>query len=77
MVLSTTAAGTISQMARGLIQFFDQVGERGGTDRLVLGQILHRFGQLVKDDAPVAVFDQPPNHVGTHPAQAHHAELLL
>jgi hypothetical protein len=30
--LSTAAAGTISQMARGLVQFLDEIGERSGAD---------------------------------------------
>ena len=34
--LSTTAAGTISQIARGFASFFDEVRERRGADRLLL-----------------------------------------
>ena len=43
MVWSTTAAGTISQTARGLFEFLHQIGQGGGADGFFLDQLLHRF----------------------------------
>ena len=53
MVLSTTAAGTISQTARGFASFFTRSCQRGRPGRLLLDQLFHRLGRPVEDDAVV------------------------
>ena len=75
MVLSTTAAGTISQTARGFVELLHEVRERGGADRLLLDQLLHRFRRPVEDHALMASLEQPPHHVGAHSAESDHSEL--
>ena len=75
MVLSTTAAGTISQTARGLSSFFTKSASEGGPRRFLLDQFLDRVGRPVEDHAVMASLEKPPHHVGAHPAQADHSEL--
>ena len=43
MVLSTTAAGTISQTARGFCEFLHEVCERRGPASFIIDQVLHRI----------------------------------
>ena len=50
-VLSTTAAGTISQTARGFSSFLDQIGERGGPDGVLRGHLADRLWRHVEDHA--------------------------
>jgi hypothetical protein len=57
------------------IELFDQVGQRDGTNGVVLGKIFDHFRRTVKDDAPMPVFDQPSHHVGAHSTQANHPKL--
>ena len=75
MVLSTTAAGTISQTARGFSSFFTRSASEEAPDRFLLGQLLDRFGRPVEDHALMASLEQPPHHVGAHPAESDHSEL--
>ena len=75
MVLSTTAAGTINQIARGFSSFFTRSASEDAPNRLLLDQFLHRFRRHVEDHALVASLEQPPHHVGAHPAQSDHSEL--
>jgi hypothetical protein len=59
------------------VQFGDQIGKRGGPNGsiIVLDQIIHDLRRPIVHDALMAVLDQPPHHVRTHPAQANHAQL--
>ena len=56
MVLSTTAAGTISQIARGFSSFFTRSCETRGSCRTLLCQFLHGFLRLIEDHALVTSF---------------------
>ena len=58
-----------------LIQFLHQVRQRGSTDGSFFGQVLDRFGNPVKNDAPMARIHKSSNHVGAHPPESHHSEL--
>ncbi len=58
-----------------LLQLFDEVDERGGPDGVLFGQFGHGCGRHVEDHALMASLQQPPHHVGAHPAQADHSEL--
>ena len=75
MDLSTTAAGTMSQMARGFGKLLDEVGKRGRAGGFLLGEFFDGLGEHVEDDAFVATSDQAAHHVGAHPAEADHSEL--
>jgi len=66
-VASTTPAGTISQMARGLREFFHKIIERSGAGRAFAGELLHGFRAAIVDDAGVAIANQAAHHVG-HPS---------
>ena len=52
--LSTTAAGTISQTARGFSSFLTRSMSERGSSRLFLDQLVHRFRRPVEDDALMA-----------------------
>ena len=75
MVLSTTAAGTISQTARGFLSFLASSASEALPSRLFLDQLLDRLGRHVEDHALVSVREEPADHVGAHPAQSHHSKL--
>ena len=75
MVLSTTAAGTISQIARGFASFFTKSASEEAPTAFSLAKSLTACGDAVKNDALMSVLDQAAHHVGAHPAQADHAEL--
>ena len=75
MVLSTTAAGTINQTARGLSSFFTRSASEDAPIGFLLGQLLDRLRRPVEDHAVVASLQKPPHHVGAHPAQTDHSEL--
>jgi hypothetical protein len=48
IVLSTTAAGTINQTARGFVSFCHKVRERGRANSFFRDQLLHAFGDMSK-----------------------------
>ena len=48
IVLSTTAAGTINQTARGFVELLHEVRERGGPHRFLLDQLFTAFGDMSK-----------------------------
>ena len=75
MVLSTTAAGTISQTARGLSSFFTRSASDEAPTAFSLGQLLDRLRRPVEDHALMAALEKPPHHVGAHPAQSDHSQL--
>jgi hypothetical protein len=58
-----------------LCQFLYQVGERARADSVLCGHLRHRFWRHVEDHALMASLEQPPHHVGAHPAEADHSEL--
>ena len=74
-VWSTTAAGTISQTARGFSSFFTRSASDEAPDRLLLGQVLHHLRRPVEDHALMTTRDQPPHHVRAHAPQSDHSEL--
>ena len=57
MVLSTTAAGTIIQTARGFSSLLHEFRERGGPDRLVPRQLRDRPRRHVEDHAAMAALE--------------------
>ena len=75
IVASTTAAGTISQTARGRLELGDEFVEARRADGPLLDQRSRRRGMDVVDDAFLAVAQQPPHHVRAHPTQTDHPEL--
>ena len=75
MVLSTTAAGTISQTARGFASFFTKSASDDAPTAFSFASSCDRLRRHVEDHALVAAPDQPPHHVRAHPAQADHSEL--
>ena len=58
-----------------LLQLLYEVGKRGGSDRVLRGQLAHRLRRHVEDHAFMASLEEAPHHVGAHPAQAYHSEL--
>ena len=58
MLWSTTAAGTISQIARGLSSCLTRFGERSGAEGLLPNQFLHRLGRPIEHHAGMARFHQ-------------------
>ena len=60
-----------------LVEFRDELFERGSADRAFAAQELHRVEVLVVDDALVAVTRQPPHEIGAHAAEADHPKLHL
>ena len=75
MVASTTAAGTISQMARGFCSLATKSSSEAGAGGAFAGKLLHGVRAAIVDDAFVAILLQAPHHVGAHSAQTDHAEL--
>ena len=75
MVLSTTAAGTISQTARGFSNFLTRSASEEDPVARLLGHLIDRVGRHVEDDAIVAALQEAPHHIGAHPAEADHSEL--
>ena len=77
MLASTTAAGTISQIARGLASCLTKSASDADPLRAVCGQLRDRLAVAIVDDAGVAVALQPAHHVRAHPAKTDHSELHL
>ena len=75
MVLSTTAAGTISQTARGLASFLTKSASEAAPTAFSFDQLRHRLRRHVEDHAFVAALQQAAHHVRAHPAEADHSEL--
>ena len=75
MVLSTTAAGTISQTARGFSSFFTKSASDEAPTAFSSHQLLDRLRRHVEDHALMAACEQPPHHVGAHAAKSDHSEL--
>ena len=55
--------------------FFTKSASEAAPTAFSLTSSFDRFGRHVEDHALVAVLDQPPHHVGAHPAQSDHSEL--
>ena len=74
--LSTTAAGTIIQIARGALHRPRRAPRATPRrSRRPSSQRGDRAGLHVVDDAVVAALQQPPHHVRAHAAEADHSEL--
>ena len=58
-----------------LLQFFDEIRERGRPYGMFRGELTDRFWRHVEDHALMASLEKPPDHVGAHPAEADHSEL--
>ena len=74
-VSSTTAAGTISQTARGLVELGDEVGERGRAGRRLRSRGRHRVRRSRRRRRTRARRASAAAPGCAHPAQADHAEL--
>ena len=59
----------------GRVELLHQFRERGRTGGLLRDQIGHCCRRPVEHHAIVAVANQAPDHVGTHPAESDHSEL--
>ncbi len=74
-VRSTTPAGTISQTDAGGLSFCASSSSDDGA----YGPLFHQFGDgrrmHVVNHALVPRLQEPPHHVGPHPAQTDHSEL--
>ena len=77
MVLSTTAAGTISQTARGFASFFTKSASDEAPTAFSLASSSTAFGDTVEDHALVAALDEPPHHVRAHRPEPDHSELHM
>ena len=75
MVSSTTAAGTISQIARGFSSFSTRSASELAPVALSFVEIRTAFGDASKTTQSWPPCDQPAHHVGAHPAQTDHSEL--
>ena len=73
--LSTTAAGTISQTARGFASFLTKSASEEAPTAFSLASSATAFGDLSKTTHSWPPLDQPPHHVRAHPAEADHSEL--
>src|SRR5262249_12329819 len=60
-----------------LLQLADEVGKRGGRDRLLQCQIFDRLRRHVEHHALMAAFDESPHHIGAHPPQSDHRKLKV
>jgi hypothetical protein len=49
--------------------------ERACADGALGSELLYCFGVRVEDDALVTMFNEPPDHIGAHPAETDHSEL--
>src|ERR1700688_2158234 len=58
-----------------LLELGDNVGQRRGPHRSLLGQLRHRLRVPVEHHALVSAAQQPPHHVAAHPAQPDHCYL--
>src|SRR5262245_17431674 len=74
MVLSTTAAGTMSHTARGLSSFFTKSASEVDPIALSCTSSCTVLGH-VEDHALVPTLDETAHHVRAHPAEADHSEL--
>ena len=75
MVLSTTAAGTISQTARGVSSFFTRSASEVAPVAFSSTNCCDRVGRAVVDHAVMAPLEKPAHHVGAHPAESDHSDL--
>ncbi len=73
---STTAAGTISQIARGVVE---RGHERADRDAAPVApspaSACTASRGTIEDDALVAAAHEAPHHVGAHAPETDHAEL--
>ena len=59
----------------GPVELLHEFRERRCAGGLLSHEIGHRRGSPVEHDAIMAVANQAPDHVGTHPAESDHSEL--
>ena len=74
-VLSTTAAGTISQMARGLLSLSHEVLRATSPRPRLRGRAPAPRPVKVVHDATMPGLEEAAHHVGPHPAQPDHAQF--
>ena len=75
MVLSTTAAGTISQTARGFSSFVTRSCSEELPAAFSWTNSSTAFGDMSKTTQLVASLEEPPHHVCPHPSQTDHSKL--
>ena len=75
MVLSTTAAGTISQTARGLVSFLANSASDAVPTAFSFASSATAFGGHVEHHAFMAALQEAAHHVRAHPAKADHSQL--
>ena len=70
---STTPAGTISQMARGVFSLAMKSASECRAVRALAFHLGHARVVHVEHHAFMPAFHEPPHHVGAHPSQADHS----
>ena len=75
MLASTTAAGTISQMARGLLSFSTNSASDAAPCAPSDASSATALGVAIVDDAGVPIAKETAHHVRAHPAETDHSEL--
>ena len=70
---STTAAGTMSQIARGFCESRDERGNGVGARGTFTGERPHRVRGSIVDDALMPAAHQAAHHVAAHAAEADHS----
>ncbi len=68
-------AGNMTQTARGLSSFFDEIFERRSAGGTFGGEAADGLGVLVIDDGGVTVLHQAADNISAHSAETDHAEL--
>ena len=75
MLLSTTAAGTINQTARGFSSFFTKSASDEAPTAFSAVSSFTGSGDRSIDHALMPAPEKPPHHVRAHPAKPNHSQL--
>ena len=74
-MLSTTAAGTINQTARGFVSFLTKSASEEEPTALSSTSSCTDFRRPVEDHALMTSLEKPPRHVRAHSSKTNHADL--
>src|SRR5262249_49084804 len=58
-----------------LCYFFNEIDKRVSSDCILLDEFTHSLWRSIEHHATVSFSNQPPHHVGAHPAQPYHSKL--
>ena len=73
-LLGGTSGGHHEPGDARLVQFADEIIQRGGRDRALARDLFHIFGAQVSDYEFMTTADQATRHVSAHPAQTDHSQ---